>query len=307
MKKILITGANGFIGYSMKKWLDEKGAGKEYEYYYLDRFKKKIFKDNFYVLDLFHKNKIHSLLKALRPDLILDLIGLNDSGDITQYYRINSIARIRLLEAILSVKGYYPRVVTLGSAAEYGKMKQNELPVKETADCHPLNHYGISKLSGTFTGLFYHKHFGLKIMVARPFNILGAGMSENFSVPSFIRQIKELKKGRFPVLHVGNINTKRDFLHVRDVIMALFLILEKGQPGQIYNICRGESISIKTMINTILKIMGKDVKIKVDQKRIKKGDVPDSYGDNSRLKKLGWDITYSIEEALNDMIEDSEI
>ncbi|MBU1076044.1 MAG: NAD-dependent epimerase/dehydratase family protein [Spirochaetes bacterium] len=299
-KKILILGINGFIGRAVLKYINR--INNEYHFIYVDQKKNRSINKNFFKVNLLKIDKLKHILKKEKPDHILDLVGINYSRDITDLYKVNHFTKINLYEAVLSVGNYSPRILIIGSAAEYGEVKSKDLPVKESSPCEPITHYGISKLSATHTALAYNKNHNMKIIIARPFNLLGPHLGEKLSISSFIKQLKEMRN-KSRVLKVGNIETKRDFLHVEDAVDAIFKILLKGKPSDIYNICSGRSIKIRKIIMTLTELLGMEkIRIAVQKERIKKGDVKNIYGDNRKLKKIGWKPQHDLNKALSDMI-----
>jgi len=142
--------------------------------------------------------------------------------------------------------------------------------------------------------------------VTRSFNHIGPGQSENFVCSDFAKQIAEIEKGlKKPEISVGNLEAYRDFLDVRDVVSAYYHIMNKGKPGQVYNICSGKKIKIRYLLEILLSLSSKkNIALKIDSTKLRPVDNEIIYGDNSKLKKhTGWVSKYSIEEALKDTLD----
>ncbi len=241
-RKILIFGINGFTGTHLKNYLHNNFSEK-YQIYGCDIEKNSIEDDNIYEIDLQNYNNVNSVIKKTNPNYIINCTGLYNYDDYGNYFNANILISINIFNSIFQLKDINPRVLIIGSAAEYGLPQR--LPLSEEEEIKPTSTYGIVKASQTLHSLYYAKYFDLYIVIARPFNILGPGLSSKLSISNFCLQIyKNRKKGR-SIIRVGNLDTKRDFIDIQDTIRAYMDILLYGDSGEIYNICSGKSYSIK--------------------------------------------------------------
>ncbi|MCJ7582333.1 MAG: GDP-mannose 4,6-dehydratase, partial [Candidatus Aminicenantes bacterium] len=218
-------------------------------------------------------------------------------------FAINSIGQINLFEAVLDL-GLDPRIQIAGSSEEYGHVNPHEVPMKETNPLRPLSPYAVSKVAQDLLGYQYFKSYGLKVVRTRGFNHTGPRRGEVFICSNFARQIASIEKGKTdPVIHVGNLEAKRDFTDVRDTVRAYWLSLEKGQSGDVYNIGRGETISMKEMLDKLLSFSHVDVDVKVDPQRLRPSDVPILLSDSSKFKaKTGWEPVIPFDQTLEDLL-----
>jgi len=145
----------------------------------------------------------------------------------------------------------------------------------------------------------------MKIVRTRGFNHTGNRRGEVFVTSNFAKQIVEVEKNlREPVIHVGDLSAKRDFTHVKDMVRGYHMALEKGKPGEVYNLCFGKAYSIKEMLDMLLSMSKVKVDIKVDKERLRPSDVPLLLGDNSKMfKATGWKPKIPFEETLHDTLE----
>ena len=159
------------------------------------------------------------LLRRVRPDLVFHLAGIQQ-GEAKDIYRTNVMGAVHLLEAVRQ-ECHSSRVLLVGSAAEYGLVGKNELPVTESTPCKPQGPYGLSKYASTLAGLDWSRQFGMKVVIARPFNIIGAGISPNLFAGALLARAREaLATQGDPMVKVGNMESQRDFIAVEDVVEA---------------------------------------------------------------------------------------
>ncbi|MEG6522887.1 NAD-dependent epimerase/dehydratase family protein [Desulfotomaculum sp. 1211_IL3151] len=295
MPKALITGVNGFLGSHLKTFLTQQNI----EVFGLGR---NISGDNnYYRLDLSEKEKLLELLQEIQPEYIFHTAGIIFSRQIQDYYFTNVIGTINLLEAVVRLQ-YKPRVLSIGTSAEYGSIHQADLPLLEDYIERPYNHYGISKLAQTKVCLEYGRKFNLPISIARIFNLLGSGISQQLAVGSFVQQIKACSDGG--TIEVGNLSAARDYLDVRDAARMLWQIVNHSNSCEIFNVCSGKAVTMQYILQNMIKISGKKVTIEQDLSRMKPIDLPMHYGSNKKIRKLfGKPVTFtSLEESLQTML-----
>jgi len=197
------------------------------------------------------------------------------------------------------------RLLAVGSADEYGTVGADALPLREDQVVLPANPYAIAKSMQNQCCRGFATLYGVNVVLTRSFNHTGRGQTDTFVLPSFARQVAEIKLGRRePVIEVGNLDVKRDFLDVRDVCAAYVDILQDGRRGETYNVCSGGSYVIRDMLDTLCRLGEVDVEIRVDPKRLRPVDMPELRGDPSKLyADTGWKPNIPIEETLRWLLE----
>jgi len=242
-----------------------------------------------------------ALVARVKPDVIVNLAGTGAATILPWdvLIRANLASAVSLMEASLCVKPS-PTVILVGSAAEYGAAKKSQLPVRENSILSPVSPYGLVKSWQSEAADFYSAR-GLKVIVARMFNVLGPAMSESLSVGSFAAQISRIKSGktRDCELKVGDIGVKRDFVDVRDVADALCLLALKGKAG-FYNVSSGKSVSLKRIIKILCGNSAPKIKIVCEKSRFRSNDVKDIRGSSIALRKqTGWKPRRTLSETLD--------
>ncbi len=254
---------------------------------------------------------ISSLRKALRasaPDRIFHLAAQSFVPASwllpSETFTINAVGQINLFEAVLAEK-LDPRIQIAGSSEEYGMVLPNEVPMKETNPLRPLSPYAVSKVAQDLLGYQYWQSYRLHIIRTRGFNHTGPRRGEVFVTSNFARQIAQIEKGLSePVIRVGNLEAKRDFTDVRDTVRGYWLALEKGEPGEVYNIGTGMAISMKDMLDILLGFSKVKVKVKVDPDRLRPSDVQILCADVTKFKKAtGWIPKIPLTTTLQDLLD----
>lgn len=280
---ILITGASGFVG----KYFIDFFLKNNFNVFSIGRSDVKGVKNYAYHLNC-NKKDLADVLLDIKPDYLFHLAGSTHSSDCIESFNINTCFGVNLLDA-LKISGLNKKVKCLlfGSAAEYGMVKDKDLPLSESFNCKPYTYYGIGKLAQTNYATFWAKGGG-QIVIVRPFTILGKHMSEKMAVGSFIEQIKKMptQKGD-NILYTGDTHVKRDFIDVSDVIDICWRLvnLDKAN-GQVVNICSGRPTSLKEMIEYMVELTDTNISIQVEDNRLSKIDVKRHFGDNSKLFEL---------------------
>jgi len=258
--------------------------------------------------DLTDATSAKRLIELVRPDRIFHLAaqsyvpGSWNAPAMT--IETNVIGQINLFEAIRQA-GIDPLIHIAGSSEEYGLVYPNEVPMKETNPLRPLSTYAVSKVAQELLGWQYFRSYGLKCIVTRGFNHTGPRRGEIFVTSSFAKQIAEIEKGlRPPILWVGDLESKRDWTDVRDMVRAYWLVLEKGVPGEVYNIGSGVSRRVGDMLNLLLSLTDVKVEVRQDPARLRPSDVPILWADATKFKKqTGWEPRIPFEQTLRDLLD----
>lgn len=254
-------------------------------------------------VDLLDADGVTAALDELRPSAIFHLAGMADVHaawrSAAPALRINALGTHHLLEAVRKLGFEIPVLVT-GSALVY---KPSSEAIEENAPLAPRSPYGISKLAQEMVAL---GATGCRVFVARPFNHAGPRQSDAYVTSSFARQIAEIEAGvREPVLHVGNLESRRDITDVRDTVRAYTLILERGTPGRPYNVCCGQAYRIADLMRTLVDLSHVEIEVRQDPDRLRPSDTPVVLGDFERLEReTGWRPEIPIEQTLSDLLDD---
>src|SRR5947209_6445826 len=310
--RVLITGITGFVGSHMAEYALSKGA----EVFGSNRWRSKTenidhlrSKVSFIESDLRDLSSVRALLETSQPDYVVHLAAQSFVGVSwhapAETLTTNILAQINVLEAIRGLK-MSPRFLAVGSSEEYGLVHDDELPIRETNALRPLSPYAVSKVTQDMMAFQYFKSYGLSLIRTRAFNHEGPRRGDVFVTSNFAKQIAEIEAGRrAPVIHVGNLKTQRDFTDVRDVVRAYWLLLERGAPGEVYNICSGRAWSIQEVLDFLLsESRVRSIAVTEDPARLRPSDVPVLVGDASRLtRELGWRPEIPFEQTLRDLLE----
>jgi GDP-4-dehydro-6-deoxy-D-mannose reductase len=211
---------------------------------------------------------------------------------------------VNLFEAIRDLD-LSPRVHIAGSSEEYGLVLPDEVPIREESPLRPLSPYAVSKVAQDLLGYQYWKSYRLHVVRTRGFNHTGPRRGEVFVTSNFSRQIAEIEKGlREPVVRVGNLDSIRDFTDVRDMVRAYWLALERGEPGEVYNVCSGRGYSGHQLLDILLGLSHVKVEIQQDPARMRPSDVMLLIGDASKFRDItGWEPAIPFEVTLKDLLE----
>jgi GDP-4-dehydro-6-deoxy-D-mannose reductase len=216
----------------------------------------------------------------------------------------NVRAQVNILHAAVE-QNCQARILVIGSNEEYGRVDPHELPITEATPLRPDSPYGVSKITQDFLGLQYFLSHHLHTVRLRPFNHIGPRQNERFVAADFAKQIAEIEVGaRAPVMRVGNLASERDFTDVRDMVRAYALALERGAPGEVYNIGSGQAHSIRELLDIYLALSNVPIRVERDPARQRPSDTPITVCDANKFKKqTGWEPHIKFEQTLRDTLE----
>jgi GDP-4-dehydro-6-deoxy-D-mannose reductase len=215
----------------------------------------------------------------------------------------NIVGTVNLLEAVRSA-GIDPIIHIAGSSEEYGYVLPDELPLKETNPLRPLSPYAVSKVAQEMLAYQYFMSYGLKSIVTRGFNHEGPRRGEVFVTSSLAKQIAEIEKGlREAVLYTGDLSSKRDWSDVRDFVKAYWTVVEKGTPGEVYNVGSGVAREVREMLDMLLGMTNASIEAKVDPARLRPSDAKVLICDATKFKEYtGWQPQIPFEKTLKDLL-----
>jgi len=310
--KVLITGITGFAGSHLADYVLENHP--DVEVFGIVRWRSRM--DNILHIqdkitsveaDLKDMGSLKKCLADIKPDRIFHLAAQSfvpaSWTSPAETFAINSIGQINLFEAILSLN-LTPRIQIACSSEEYGQVYSDEVPMKETNELRPLSPYAVSKVAQDLLGYQYFKSYGMYVVRTRGFNHTGPRRGDVFICSNFAKQIAEIEKGiREPWLHVGNLEAKRDFTDVRDMVQAYWLSLEKCEPGDVYNLGTGKFYSMSKVVEMLVSMSDVAIETHVDPKRLRPSDVEILLSDSTKFRSAtGWEPKIPFRQSLEDLL-----
>lgn len=312
MKKVLITGASGFAGGFLAEYLLSQNQFEIFGTYHSEKsLQQSPLKDRitFRQVDLMQTSQVETLINEIKPDHLYHLAAASPVAksfeDPIQTMHTNIDSQINLLEAIKKAQLSDMKIMIISSAQVYGYVQLQDLPVDEQTSLRPANPYAISKIAQDYLGFQYALSHGLHIIRVRPFNHIGPRQSLGFVVSDFAKQIVDSERGeKEPVIQVGNLEAKRDFTDVRDMVRAYALLLEKGEKGEVYNIGSGKSVSAQLILEMLLSLSMVKITVLIDQERMRPSDTPEIICDHTKISSLtSWQPEIPLEQTLKDTLE----
>jgi len=310
MVRALITGISGFVGSHLAEYLlehtDWQVAGTVYgPEENIEHLRGRL---ELYRAELSKLETVISIVEQAKPDYIFHLaaqplVSLS-RRDPWGTLAINIHLQLNILEAVARLD-LPARILVVGSSEEYGLVRPDELPIKETNPLRPTSPYAVSKVAQDMLGLQYHLSHKLFTVRVRAFNHIGPRQSLGFVAPDFASQIAEAEAGlREPVIQVGNLEPQRDFSDVRDVVRGYHLLITQGEPGEVYNLGSEQARSVREMLQTLLAMSQVPITIEQDPERVRTTDVPVIVGDCTRIREqTGWQSRISFEQSLRDVLD----
>jgi GDP-4-dehydro-6-deoxy-D-mannose reductase len=289
--RALITGGKGFVGQWLAAHLKDRG-------------------DDVAVIDIetdvADSAAVRRVMADVTPDAVYHLAAMTHVGESwdnpSEVLRVNVLGTAEILAAARSVQGN-PRVLIVSSAEVYGVVVPEQLPLGEDTPTVPASPYAASKLAAEAVALQAWRGYDQPVVVVRPFNHIGPGQSPNFFVPALAKRIVEARRSGARSLRVGTLTTRRDFTDVRDVVAAYRLLIEKGVPGDVYNVCSGRDVAMSEVAAQLLELAGADLTLETDPELVRPVDVPVLRGDSGRLRAAtGWEPGIALATTLADVL-----
>ena len=290
--RALVTGGHGFVGRWLAAHLEKEGdevvaTGEE--------------------VDVRDPDAVLQSLTGTRPDAVYHLAGRAHVGsswdDPAATFRVNADGTLHVLDAARRLESP-PRVLVVSSAEVYGVVTPEQLPLREDLPTDPVSPYAASKVAAEVVARQSAKGFGLHVSIVRPFNHIGPGQSPNFVVSALAKRIVDAERSGARVLEMGNPTPRRDLTDVRDVVRAYRLVIERGEPGAIYNVCTGRDVVIGELAQRLIDLSGVDLELRTGTVELRPIDIPVLRGDPTRVHDaVGWSPEYALDETLADVLD----
>ncbi len=288
----LVTGANGFVGTWLTAYLRDHGddvTGIDHE------------------VNITDGPSVREAVMAAAPDAIYHLAALAHVGESwanpDAVLQVNAVGTLHVLEAARACASP-PRVLLISSAEVYGSVREEQLPVTEETPLAPVTPYAASKVAAEYLGVQAHLAYGLPVIRVRPFNHVGPGQSSTFVVPALAARIVEAAQAGVASIPVGNLGARRDLTDVRDIVRAYRLLVERGTPGEVYNVCSGRDVAVSEVADRLLRLAGADLSLTPDPELMRPVDVPVVRGDPGKLERTtGWRAEIDLDTTLSDVLQ----
>lgn len=305
MKKCLITGCGGFIGSNLADFLLQKGLNV-YGFVNNNTEALEELKGSIHIIqqDILDKRGMQSVIKEVRPDYVFHLAALSNIplswAEPEKTINTNVIGTLNLLDAIKTAD-INPVIEITGSSSEYGN-SGTSAPLPEDHHLNPSSPYAVSKIAAGEFARLYWQNYGLHTIRTRPFYIVG-GKKNTGACYEFASRIVDIEKGKADTIKVGNLDAIRDVVNVKDAVRAMWTVAEIGTAGELYNICSGQGISMRQILENLSDLSNVSVKIETDPKFLRPLDEPMLIGDCAKLKELGWKPEITLEETLYEILQ----
>jgi GDP-4-dehydro-6-deoxy-D-mannose reductase len=288
-----ITGGYGFVGGWMVSLLESQGD----DIHLLSRG-----------IDIRDLDSLASELTAYDPEVIYHFAGFTHVGLSWEHPRdaieVNAIGALNVLEAARRCNNS-PRILLPSSAEVYGAVNEEDLPLSETSAVRPMTPYAVSKVTVEYLGLQAYMAYGMDVILVRPFNHAGPGQPPSFFVPALAGRILDALRVGASSVAVGNLSSRRDLTDVRDVVRAYRMLVDSGEPGEIYNVCTGEDVSMAQVAELMAEIAQAEIEFVPDPLLMRPVDIPVLRGDSQKLKMAtGWAPQYNLRDTLADVLNE---
>jgi GDP-4-dehydro-6-deoxy-D-mannose reductase len=284
MKTVLVTGATGALGLAVIAHLKDEGHCR------VVAISRHCDVEDGFQLDIRDRDQLAVVIERTRPDLVIHLAATFTS-DFDEGYAVNVEASRCLLD-VVQESGLHPRILLVGSAAEYGVVQPEENPISEDHILNPVSVYGLTKAWQTQLAMFYASR-GMDVVVARVFNLDGPSLSERLFVGRLRKQIEEVLAGQKSVISLGSLSAIRDYITTDEAVRQMLLIAERAERGRVYHVASGVPVLMRDMLDRCLALYGLDRSIVLEANELSNRtgyDVPVIYADVTRTEKLMKDL-----------------
>ena len=300
---LLVTGSSGFVGRHLLRRLREGPDGPKRTVALDLRDEGSCPGGDFVKCDLTDPSAVGAVMNEVCPDGVIHLAGVTGSDDARACFDANVLACENLLAAAAELPRP-PRVLVVGSAAQYGLTAGEREVVDETRPLLGTTAYAVSKTLQEKWALLRGAAGEVPVICVRPFNIMGPGQPDSLVPAAFLQQVADVLDGRAGEVRVGNLDSQRDFTDVRDVAAAMWALMSAGRraDGQVFNIASGAAVKIADMLQACIALTGRQIAVRQDRDRRKAVDVPTIIGEASRLRNVtGWRPQVTWQQSLTDM------
>lgn len=310
MKKALITGITGFAGSYLAEYLLAIGIEVHGTYISgdsfgnLDGIREKI---SLYPCSIQNSEEVYQTIKTVCPDEVYHLAGMAFVVDAWQNPReafdVNALGTMNLYDSLIRNR-INPWILSVLSADVYGTLSPEEMPLKEDRILRPIHPYGLSKATADLIGYHYFYAYNLPIIRVRPFNHIGPRQNPKFVCSDFAWQIARIEEGLHePFIEVGNLDSRRDFTDVRDMVRAYRMLIENGKAGEVYHVSSEVAVSVDSILKMLLEMSGVSIEIRTNPTKLRRSDSPVQQGDCSKLKReTGWAPSIPLRKTLEDLL-----
>lgn len=288
--KAFVTGAGGFVGPYLAAHLGACGDDVV---------------ETDHELDVTDGETVRKAFAANRPDAVYHLAAASHVGTSwsapVDVLRVNTEGTLNVLLA--AIEAGVDRVLVVGSAEEYGRIAPEDLPVAETAPLRPVSPYGASKAAAEMLASHAFRGRGLGVICVRAFNHLGPGQSDALVASSIAKQVADAERAGGGTVRTGDLSPRRDLTDVRDVVRAYRLLVERGEPGEVYNVCSGRDVGIQEIADALAAESTVPLSFEVEASRLRPVEIPVVRGDNAKLRRAtGWSPEIALERTLTDIL-----
>ena len=318
MKKYLITGFSGFVARHFLDYLYENesdcvvlGVDVNPPRLDLEQYADRM-DVSFSQVNLLKKEEFAEIVRGFLPDFVLHLAAFSSVSyswqHPTECVLNNTNIFLNVAEAVRAIERPC-RILSVGSSEEYGNVDRSGLPLREDMALHPVSPYAAARVSQELLSKVYVDGFDMDIVLTRSFNHFGPYQDERFVIPSFLKRIREVADSgeREGTIETGDTTIVRDFVDVRDVVRAYYLLLQDGQPGEIYNVCGGKGLALSDLIEEMARILDVTITGRVNQELVRPDDNRVVIGSYEKIKNaVGWEPEIPLQQTIEDMLSAGE-
>lgn len=302
-----MTGMAGFVGSYLTELLLEKKEKVVGLYWNsnlenIEHIKNKV---QLFPCNVADFKQVYQVIKKIKPKEIYHLAAVSSVGksfsEPVFTFKVNFGGTQNILEAVRK-EDLKSKILIPNSADMYGKVSAKDLPIKETHPLNPISPYAISKTCADVLAEQYFKIYGIPVIRTRSFNHTGPRQALGFVIPDFASQVAKIDLNlQEPVLKVGDLRAKRDISDVRDIVSGYYLLMKRGKPGEVYNIGSGKIYSLKKVLEYLVSLSSRKIRVEIDKTRLRKIDIPVLQADITKIKKdTGWKTKTPLEKTLQD-------